>query len=92
MIGLDNDANAPKVELAIQMVKIRYKVVETARYSFRYCKNLVTAYLPRTLKKINEDLFYEAGVTSLVVSRSVEILDFTAFSHMTHHKSLVFEL
>lgn len=103
MIGLNNgeDANAPKSGKSYSDVlripeyayngQIRYKVIETSRFCFRYCTNLVTAYLPRTLKKINEDMFYETGVTSLVVPRSVEILDFAAFSQMTKLKSLVFE-
>ena len=68
-----------------------YEVIETSRYCFRGCTKLIIAYLPRTMKRINEDMFYDTGITSLTVPRSVEFLDYAAFSRMTALKDLVFE-
>ena len=69
----------------------RYEVVETSKYCFRCCSNIVAAQFPRTLKKIGQYTFYGAGITSLIIPRSVEILDYAAFSAMEKLNSLVFE-
>ena len=104
MIGLNNSlsSNAPKVggsfsgvlkmpEYVYDKSGKKYEVVETARFCFRDCVNLVSAFLPKTLKRINEDLFYNTGITSLTIPRSVEILDFGALSSIYKLKTLVFE-
>ena len=104
MIGINNKEipNAPIVgnsysnvlripEYAYDDSGNKYEVAETSQYCFRSCTNLVSAYLPKTLIRINEDTFYLTGITSLIIPRSVQILDFAAFSYMNKLEEIIFE-
>lgn len=104
MIGINNNEipNAPIIgssysnvlripEYAYDSSGNKYEVIETSQYCFRGCTNLISAFLPKTLKRINEDTFFLTGITSLKIPRSVEILDYAAFSYMDKLKEIVFE-
>lgn len=103
MIGINSEnSNAPIIggsfsgvlkipNFAYDSFRNKYEVVETSIKSFKYCENLTSALLPKNLKKINQDTFYGTGISSLKIPRSVEILDYAAFSGMSKLREIEFE-
>ena len=103
-IGINNskDANGPISEkeykgpavipsIAVDSTNKKYIVRETSRSCFRNCQSLVFITLPETLRFIGWDTFYGTSIETLVIPKSVETANFSAFSHMYSLRSIIFE-
>ena len=69
----------------------KYKVTETTKYCFRGCTLLKNCFLPSTLKFIGWDSFFDTQITSLIIPRSVEVINYSGFSGMRSLETILFE-
>jgi hypothetical protein len=69
----------------------RYTVIKTSTYFMRDCINVTACVLPSTLKIIGWDTFFNTSIRSLIIPKSVEIIEFAGLSTMFYLESLVFE-
>lgn len=65
-------------------------VTEIGAFAFADCTSLKDFTIPDGIKSIDEEAFYNSGITSLVVPESVETIDKLAFSHMANLTNATF--
>lgn len=65
-------------------------VTEIGAFAFADCTSLKDFTIPDGIKSIGEEAFYNSGITSLVVPKSVETIDKLAFSHMANLTNATF--
>ena len=70
--------------------KIFLIVTKLAKFCFKNCSNLISVSLPNSLISIEQDSFFDTGITSIIIPESVTTICYAAFSGMKKLEEIVF--
>ena len=89
--GLANSVESITIPSYINNENINYKVTSLAKYCFRSKTELKNVILPSTIKIIHLDTFWNTSITTLILPKSIEILESHCFSTMKSLTTVIFE-